>query len=177
MSGGYALVGRIRKPHGIHGDLVVEAICDNPASVFAPGRPVFVGDTRGAPESDAPRSLTVLRSRPFKQGWLVALRSIDDRNEAELWRGRYLLCPESELAPLAEGEVWVHELVGMRVIDVGGAAVGDVRDVSSLPQGLMLELDTPRGRASVPFVDAIVTHVDRAARTVTIDPPAGLLEL
>jgi 16S rRNA processing protein RimM len=173
----FAIVGRIRKPHGIHGDLVVQSICDTPRAVFAPGRVVYVGDTSGEPESASPRAAHVTRSRPFKDGWLVGLQGIHDRNDAELWRERYLLVPSSELTPPAEGEVWLHELPGFRAVGVDGALIGTVREVMSYPQGLMLDLETPRGSVIIPFVDAIVVRVNRDARELTVDPPEGLLDL
>ena len=90
---------------------------------------------------------------------LVTFDGVADRNEAELWRNRFLLIPTAEVRPPAEGEVWLHEIAGMKVVDVGGAAVGDVRDVQAVPQGYLLDVATPRGVVSVPFVDA-----DRRAR-------------
>lgn len=71
----------------------------------------------------------------------------------------------------------MHELTGMRVSDVSGAHVGEVIGYDELPQGLLLEVKTARGTASIPFVDAIVTNVDRDTRSITIDPPEGLLDL
>jgi 16S rRNA processing protein RimM len=173
----YAIVGRIRKPHGIHGELVVEAICDEPGATFAAGRRVFAGGQTPAATPKAPRELEVLSSRPFKNQWLVALRGISDRNEAELWRERFLLVKASELSPPSEGEVWMHEMPGMHVVTVSGDRVGDVFEVQTLPQGLLLDVQTPRGIVSIPFVDAIVVRVDRDGRTLTVDPPDGLLDL
>jgi 16S rRNA processing protein RimM len=173
----YAIVGRIRKPHGIHGELVVEPICDEPGATFATGRRVFAGGQAPTAALTSPRELEVLSSRPFKKQWLVSLRGINDRNEAELWRERFLLVKASELSPPSEGELWMHEMPGMHVVTVAGAPVGDVFEVQTLPQGLLLDVQTPRGIVSIPFVDAIVVGVDRAARTLTVDPPDGLLDL
>lgn len=177
MTDGYAIVGRVRKPHGIHGELVVETMCDAPDAIFAPGRLVFPGDREGELPAGTPSPIEVRRSRPFKEGLLVMLAGIADRNDAELWRGRYLLLPMSELEPPRDGEVWLHELVGMHVSDVSGAPVGDICEVQRVPQGLLIDVMTARGPVSIPFVDAIVVRVDREARTITIDPPAGLMEL
>ncbi len=88
----FAIVGRVRKAHGIHGELVVEPLTNVPDAVFAPGRRVFAGTVDGDPARDR-RELVVEESRPFKGGWIVAFDSIADRNEAELWRERYLLAP------------------------------------------------------------------------------------
>jgi ribosomal 30S subunit maturation factor RimM len=65
----------------------------------------------------------------------------------------------------------------MRVNHADGSHVGDVVDVDEVPQGYLLEITTPKGRASIPFVDAIVIAVDRESRVITIDPPEGLLDL
>ena len=107
----------------------------------------------------------------------MAFAGISDRNDVEAWRNRELLVPEDELAEPADDELWVHEIVGSRVVLQDGSEVGEVVDVFEVPQGLLLDVRTPRGVVSIPFVDAIVTDVDRPTRTLTIDPPDGLLEL
>lgn len=177
MANEFAIVGRVRKPHGIRGDLIVEAICSEPDAVFASGRRVFAGNDDGAIDAARPDPVDVVHGRPFKGTWLVGLRGVRDRNEAELWRGKYLLAEASTLREPEDGEAYLHELSGMRVVDTSGASVGEVVDVEHLPHGLLLNVRTARGQVSVPFVDAIVLRVDRDARAVTIDPPQGLLEL
>lgn len=177
MTGDYTIVGRIRKPHGIHGELLVELMCDDPGAIFAPGRRVFAGDDAGELLGKAEQELHVTRSRPFKDALLVTFKSVGDRNAADEWRHRFLLVPTSELPPPGEGEVWVHELTGMRVEHVDGTHIGDVASVDEFPQGYMLEVKTSRGMSSVPFIEPIVAGVDREARTIRIDPPAGLLDL
>jgi len=93
------IVGRVRRAHGIHGELVIEPLTDVPDAVFAAGRRVFAGTVDGDPAPDG-RALVVEESRPFKGGgWIVAFDGIADRNEAERWRERYVLAP-NELAGL-----------------------------------------------------------------------------
>jgi 16S rRNA processing protein RimM len=169
------IVGRVRRPHGVHGELVIELLTDAPDAVYAPGRRVFGGTVAGDADDDAP-TLTVAETRPFKEGLLVQFREIADRNEAEMWNGRHLLVPEGELAPLAEGEVYVHELKGMTVELSSGEIVGSVVDVFEVPQGLLLDVSRERGTVLVPFSGDVVIDVDRERRVVRIDPPAGLLE-
>ena len=169
------IVGRIRRPHGVRGELFVQLMTDEPDAVYASGRRVFGGSVEGDADDDAP-TLTIVETRPFKDGLLVQFREIADRDEAETWNGRHLLVPENELAPLAEGEVYVHELKGMTVELSSGEALGTVADVFEVPQGLLLEVAREHGMVLVPFSDEIVIDVDRTRRVVRIDPPAGLLE-
>lgn len=171
------IVGRVRRAHGIHGELVIEPLTDVPDAVFAPGRRVFAGTIDGDPSPDG-RSLVVEESRPFKGGgWIVAFAGLVDRNEAERWRDRYVLAPRSELEPVGEHEVYVHDLFGLSVVRAGSMEpVGEVTDVYELPQGIVLDVRRPKGTVMIPFRPEVVTHVDVAARRIVVDPPEGLLE-
>jgi len=172
----FAIVGRVRNAHGVRGELVVELLTDAPDAIFASGRRLFAGTVDGDLARGAPE-LTVVSSRPFKGGRIVALREITDRNVADLWRDRYLLVPTSELPPPAEDEVYYHELVGMRVERVGGGLVGEVEGLYELPLGLTLEVKPPgRPTILIPYRPEIVTGVDVKARVLTVDPPEGLLD-
>jgi len=171
------IVGRVRRAHGIHGELVIEPLTDVPDAVFAPGRRVFAGTTDGDPAPDG-RTLVVEESRPFKGGgWIVAFDGIADRTEAERWRERYVLARKDELTPVAEHEVYLHDLLGLSVVRAGSLEpVGDVIDVYELPQGIMLDVRRPKGTVLIPFRPEVVTQVDVAGRRLIIDPPEGLIE-
>ncbi|MDQ8155441.1 MAG: ribosome maturation factor RimM [Gemmatimonadota bacterium] len=175
-----AVVGRIRRAHGIKGELVVALHTDAPDAIFAPGARVFVGTPDGDlapdPRTGRLRELVVRAARDFQDGLLIFFEGIDDRTQAEQWRARTLLVPVDELEPPADDELWAHELPGMMARDPQGAEIGEVRSYYELPQGLVLEIITPRGLRDVPFNDAFVLGFDRDARTVTLDVPDGLLE-
>jgi 16S rRNA processing protein RimM len=169
-------VGRVRRAHGIRGEVVVEALTDAPDAVFAPGRRVFAG-TREGEKSRNDQELVVLRSTPFKDGWIVAFDRITDRTQAEAWRDRYLLLPEEEVEPPDEDEVFIHDLIGMRVVRASGENVGEVSEVFELPQGLVIEVQRSRGSAVLlPFNDQTVTRVDTEHRVIEVDPVEGLIE-
>lgn len=172
------IVGRLRKAHGIRGDLLVEPITDAPAELFAAGRRLFAGTATGDPSPDG-RTLTVRDVRTQHDGFLVIrFEEIADRTEAERWRHRYLLVEADAVSPPAEGEVWVHELVGMTVERPTGEPLGEVREVYELPQGLALDVARGAGgeRVLLPFREEFVQRVDRAARRVVATPPEGLFE-
>ena len=171
------IVGRVRRAHGIHGELVIEPLTDAPDAVFAPGRRVFAGTVDGDPAPNN-RELVVEESRPFKGGgWIVAFAGLVDRNEAELWRQRYLLAPPEELDPIGDDEVYVHDLLGMAVVHNASLAhIGEVTDVYEVPQGLMLDVKRANGSVLIPFRPEVITRVDHAERRLLIDPPEGLLD-
>src|SRR4051812_9 len=143
----YAIVGLIRKAQGIKGEVVVEPFTDKPDVVFASGSRVFAGTADGdlalthdvMGQEEIP-TLTIAASKPFKKGMIVQFEELRDRDSAELWRGRYLLAPFSELPPLEVDQVYLHDLVGMKAEGVNGDLIGTVSTYYELPQGIMLDL-------------------------------------
>ena len=179
----YAIVGLIRKAQGIRGEVVIEPLTDKPDVVFASGSRVFAGTSDGdlaivrdiKGEEETP-TLTVSGSKPFKQGLIVQFEELQDRDSAELWRGRYLLAPFAELPPLQEDEVYLHDLIGMTVVNAAGASLGKVTTFYELPQGIMLDVQTARGSVLIPYRPEIVVRTDIDARTIVIDDTLGLLD-
>lgn len=172
----FVIVGRVRKAHGIRGELVVEPITDAPAAIFAPGRRVLAGTVRGDVAPDQ-RELHIDRATPFKEGLIIAFREISDRTSAELWRNRYFLVPRAEVPSLDEGEVYVHELVGMHVVQESGDVLGNVVEVYELPQGLAIDVKRIDREGTVMLLyEQSVLSVDRGTRTLTVTVPEGLLD-
>ena len=179
----YAIVGLIRKAQGIRGEVVVEPLTDKPDVVFASGSRVFAGTSDGdlavaqdqKGEKGIP-TLTVSGSKPFKKGLIVQFEELQDRDSAELWRGRYLLAPFSELHPLQEDQVYLHDLIGMAVVGATGERYGGVTTFYELPQGIMLEVQTDHGSVLIPYRPEIIVRTDVAARTIVVDDALGLLD-
>ena len=172
----FVIVGRVRKAHGIRGELVIEPITDTPDHIFAPGRRVFAGTARGDLTPDR-RELHVDHASRFKGGLIVAFREIADRTSAEQWRSRYFLVPRNEIATLDDGDIYVHELLGMHVRLDSGEVIGDVVDVYELPQGLAIDVKrADRGDTVLLLYEQTVIAADRDARTLTVTLPAGMLD-
>jgi 16S rRNA processing protein RimM len=170
-----AIVGRLRKAHGVRGEVVVEVITDTPDAIFAPGGRVLAGTADGEPTRDR-IELHIESARPFKDGLLVRFQEIGDRDTADSWRERYLLVPVDELQPPGEGEVFYHELLGMQVRTADGATLGPVTELYELPQGLTLEVRRSNGTVLIPYREGWVVSTDRGSREIVIDPPDGLLD-
>ena len=174
----HLIVGVVRKPHGIRGELVVQVETDRPAAVFRPGRVLLLGDTAGRAEG---RTLTVERARPFKEGMLVRAREFPVRDQVmEELRGLTQLIPRGEAEKPDEDEVFYHELVGMRVRTAGeeGEELGVVRELYEAPSGFLLGVQRSKGKELLlPFVREMVRRIDRDERVLEVEIPAGLLDL
>jgi 16S rRNA processing protein RimM len=171
----FLVVGHLNKPHGTKGELFVWPLTDYPESVYAPGAFVFVADADGDEPDRKIGSLRIETVRDFRNGFLVGLQGVHDRNRAEELRGRYLLKPIEELAPLAEGELFYHQLIGMEVVTKQGRHLGEITEVYELRPAAMLEVRGPEGEVMIPYLSHIVVEVDAEAGRMTVDPPEGLL--
>jgi 16S rRNA processing protein RimM len=165
------LVGIVRRPHGLKGEVSVELRTDFP-SRFAPGVS-FQWRLR-----DDVRSLTVRGARPHGDRMLLGFEGVEDVDAARRLSGGELSVPDEEAVAAPEGFYFGHELEGWRCETTTGELAGSVRRLEHTPAGPLLSLEAESGREIlVPFVSPIVVLVDRASRRIVIDPPAGLLEL
>jgi 16S rRNA processing protein RimM len=112
-------------------------------------------------------TLTVHSARAFGDRWIVKFEGVVDRSEAECLRGVEL---EAEAVEIP-GKLWVHELIGTRVLDVEGTELGSVRAVEANPASDLLVLESG-GLIPLRFV----TGRDATARTLVVDIPEGLLD-
>ena len=160
-------VGRIVKAHGIRGEVVVEAVSNRPER-FAPGAVLHAGDRALPIRKASPQGGPDPAGRMSRARWIVSFEGVDDRNEAERLRGTVLTGDRLDHAG-DEDELWVHELVGSELLDLGGRVLGRVAAVEANPASDLLVLESG---ALVPMVFV----VEAAAGRVVVDPPAGLLD-
>jgi 16S rRNA processing protein RimM len=165
-------VGRIGRPHGIRGEVVVGVRTDEPAARFA------VGSRLDTDSGDGP--LTVASARWQSGQLIVRFDGIRDRTAAAGLRGTWLSVDSGTLdSPDDPDEFRDHDLIGLSVQTADGTVVGVVTDVLHYGQDLLEVRRADDGPAAedilVPFVKALVPEVDLAARRLVIDPPPGLL--
>jgi 16S rRNA processing protein RimM len=165
------VVGRVGRPHGVAGEVVVEVHTDDVDRRFAEGAELATD-----PESAGP--IRVESCRWHHGRLLLRIAGVADRTAAEALRGVALVADSATSAPLGDpDEFWDHDLEGLEVLDRSGRRLGTVGGVLHLPGGDLLVVPGPDGaEALVPFVKAIVPVVDRAAGRIVVDPPEGLFD-
>jgi 16S rRNA processing protein RimM len=143
------VVGRVGKSHGLAGAFVVEDASET-RELFARGATLRVDS------ADA----TIVESKQARGRPVIRL----DRRVA---RGTPLQVPRSRLAPTADGEYYVFQLVGLEVIEQGGGALGTVTDVAPGVANDVLELDSG---LALPMVEECILSVDLDARRIVVAP-------
>jgi 16S rRNA processing protein RimM len=168
------IVGRIGRPHGVRGEVVVGVRTDDPEARFAVGTRLEAGQARIGP-------LTVAAARWQSGELIVRFKGVADRTAAGELTGTWLSVDSGTLGPLEDpDEFRDHELIDLTVRTVGGEVVGVVTDVLHHGQDLLAISPAAPSAAGareilVPFVKAIVTEVDVRGGVLVIDPPPGLL--
>ncbi len=148
-------VGRITKPHGLRGEVVVKLLTDRSGRLDP-------GAVLSTPRGD----LVVRAARPHQDRWIVAFEGRTTREQADELRGTVLRAEAAD----DPDELWVHQLIGAAVVTTAGDTVGRCTGVIANPAADLIELD---GGALVP----VVFVVDHSPETVVIDPPDGLFDL
>ena len=148
-------IGHLRRAHGVRGQVNVQLASDRPERLV-----------KGARWFARGQWLTVVTASPHHDRWLVTFEEVRDRVAAQ----RLTNAP-AYAEPLEDPEeLWVHELIGVPVVEVDGTARGTCVAVIDNPAADLLELDSG---ALVP----VVFVTEHSAERIVIDPPAGLFEL
>ena len=161
------VVGRVVRVHGLRGEVVLDPSSDVPGRYDA-GAAVRVDGTER----------TIASSRAHQGRLLVRFEGIDDRTAAEALRDAVVTAPPVDLSD--SETYYVHELVGMAVVDVDGTWLGDVVEVVEVPSVAaydLLEVDMDGTRWLLPDADDLVEIADADGVDVlcVVDPPPGLL--
>jgi 16S rRNA processing protein RimM len=151
----------------VKGEVRLKSFCAEPAAIAAYAPLVTEDD----------RSFGVTLTRPLTGAFAARLTGVATREQAEALKGTRLYAPRDRLPPLPEDEFYYADLIGLTVVDTGGAVLGTVRAVLDHGAGDILEIARPgTPDLLLPFTRAAVPTVDLAARRVVVDPPDDLVE-
>ncbi|MEM9033240.1 MAG: ribosome maturation factor RimM [Actinomycetota bacterium] len=148
-------VGQVGKAHGLRGDVMVRFTSD----VEERRRPGATFETDKGP-------LRIISARPHQKSWLVTFEGVTDRAGADAIRGLALRAEAVEDPDV----VFVHEVVGRRLVDETGTDRGEIVAMEANPAADLLVLDDGR---VVPLTFVVEIDDD----VVRVEAPAGLFDL
>ena len=162
------LLARIGTPVGIRGEVRVKSFCEDAESLKIYGS---LCDRSGKNWYE----ITSIRSQ--KSQFVVRIKNITDRTQAEALKGIELFLPRNQLADLDdEDEFYEVDLIGLKAKDVGGENIGTIIAVPDFGAGSLLEIQPEKGETFyVPFSKDIVPVVDTETKIITLDLPDDYL--
>lgn len=167
-------VARIRRTHGLTGELQVQSETSDGPDVFVSGRKFLV---RAAGSKVLHTTLTLETSRPHKGGFLLRFAEVSDLESARNLMGAELLLAPDELRPLDDGEFFLHELVGLEIIGSDGHSLGTIADVYDVGEQLLASVELDGRERLFPIRQETVKRIDMKTRKIEVSLPVGLLDL
>jgi 16S rRNA processing protein RimM len=125
---------------------------------------------------EAHQPAAVLHRRISGEHVVLRLDTLASRDAARTLIGTYLYVPETEAVKLPEGEYFVHQIVGLRVVDPAGESLGTVADVLQTGSNDVYVVRGPRGEVLVPAIKDVIQQIDLPSGTMTVALPPGLLD-
>lgn len=159
-------VGVITGAHGIRGEVRLKSFTAVPEAIA----------TYNPLQTASGAMLNITKLRAQKDGFIASLKGVADRNAAEALKGTELFVPRARLPDPQEGEVYIHDLIGLQVVQANGEALGEIVGVENYGAGDLIDvrIEGQKDTVLIPFSKGFVVHTDLAR--VTVDLPDGFLD-
>jgi 16S rRNA processing protein RimM len=150
------------------GDVLVEIYTDFPERL-QPSKMVYAG------ENHIP--LTICRQRFHNDGLLLGFDGLTTPEQAGRFRNQVLYIACSDASELPEGEYYLHELLGLSVIDDTGELLGEVTEIIQTGANDVYVVTNAAGHeVLLPAIAEVVLDVDMVSRSMRVHILPGLLE-
>lgn len=145
-------VGRLRRPHGVTGEIVMEVLTGFPERLRA-GKTVLVGE--------AHEPMRFASVRQHNQGKIVRFSGINTPEDVGRLRNMLVYIKATELPDLPEGEYYHHQLIGITVVDEAGKLLGKLTEILETGANDVYVVKTPEGKELLlPAVDEVILTVE-----------------
>ena len=164
----FLAVGKLRKPHGIKGEIKMTVWTEFPERL-QPGVTVYLGDDY------LPHAIRTIRWH--NEDILVAFEDVMDRNQAGEFRNQILYRSADDLPELPEGEIYLHDLLGLTVIlEETGETLGEVIDfIETGANDVYVVQDNEGLEVLIPAIDEVILEIDLENNIILVAPLPGLL--
>lgn len=163
-------IGRITKPFGVKGQVIFFLDVDDP-SEYAGLDSVLVETKNGL----VPYFIEALQFNASNKA-IVTFEDLSPEESTALV-GRELYLPLDLLPKLEGNKFYFHEVIGFEVVDVTYGPVGRLENVIEYPAQPLFQIMKDDVEILVPVIDQVIKEVDREHKILTIDAPAGLIDL
>jgi 16S rRNA processing protein RimM len=164
----FIVVGKVRRPHGLHGEMVVELHTDFPERL-SPKRVVFIGNKHV--------KMIISSQRPHFEGMLLGFNEITSPEAAGRFRNQTISISSSDLYNLPPGKYYFHQLQGLEAMDEDGNLLGTVIEILETGANDVYVVKDITGRELLlPATPEVVKSVNLENKTMVVHVIPGLLE-
>jgi 16S rRNA processing protein RimM len=164
----FLAVGKVRRPHGLRGDALVEIYTDFPERL-RPQVVIYAG------ENHLP--LTICRRRTHNDGLLLAFEGFTSPEQVGRFRNQILYTAWADASELPEGEYYQYELLGLDVEDETGKILGKLIEIMQTGANDVYVVTNEAGRELLlPAIAEVVMGVDLATKTMKVHLLPGLVD-
>ena len=162
----YLVVGFLRRPHGVRGEIVMDLHTDFPERLKR-GRKLLV--------SEEHTPLTVQSVREHQNGVLIKFGGIDTPEEAGRYRNQWVYIKASEAPPLPEGKLYQHELFGFQVMDENDLPLGELVEILETGANNVYVVRNESGKEILlPAIPSVILDLDAGRRVMRVHLLEGL---
>lgn len=155
-------IGRVVGAHGIRGEVKLEIYSDDPDQIVDLRRVYFNDDP-------SPQRLTNVRFHDRQA--LLTFPDITNRDAAEALRGTLVRISGTQAKPLADGEFYLYQLVGLTVSDESGTALGTLTEIIQAGEVDVYVVRNTEGKEQLfPALKEVVLEIDPAAGRMVVRP-------
>lgn len=162
----YLSVGFLRRPHGLHGEIIMDLHTDFPERMKS-GRKLFVGDGH--------KPMTLTSVRPHQSGSLVKFKGIETPDDAGKFRNQWVFIKAKDAPPLPEGQIYQHELIGFKVVDEGDNPLGELVEILETGANDVYVVRDDSGKEILlPAIPSVILDLQPARRLIRVHILEGL---
>lgn len=164
-------IGKIKDAHSLKGDLYL-IIFSKDLSWQKDLTAGYLGT-----DFDKAKKYSIKKINPHKDGFILGLEGLSDRNQAEAMIGQIFFVEEGVLESQPEETIFLREILKFEVFDQNGSFAGIIEGFSSNgPQDLLIISNNGKS-FEMPFVAPLIQKIDHSARKVFLIIPEGIQDL
>ena len=162
----FLAVGKLRHAHGVHGEILMEVLTDFPERP-TPGTALYLGS-----EGD---QLRLTKSRPHQAGLLMTFEGFSTPEQVSQLRNQIVYVKADDRPPLADGEYYHHQLIGLSVIDESGTSLGQIIEIIETgANDVYVVRSEDSHEILLPVLPEVILNVDLTTGSMQVRPPEWL---
>lgn len=163
----FLAVGKLRRPHGVRGEIQMEVITDFPERLEA-GNVVFIGPDQ--------QPLRIRSYRWHNQLLLIQFVGYEDRESAGGLRNQWVFVRTADVPPLEAGEYYHHQILGLSVLTTAGETIGVLQEIIETGANDVYLVRDEHGRELLlPAIDQVVVEINLEERRILVNLLPGLM--